>query len=105
MCMNKRALIGLGVVAVAVLALWPGAFGAAAPLLFLAACPLSMVFMMRSMSGGKQGAASADSPAETSTSTSGAVPTADGTPQTRELEEEVGRLRAELHLRDQRSTS
>ena len=102
MCMNKRVLIGLGVVAVAVLALWPGAFGAAAPLLFLAACPLSMVFMMRSMSGGKQGA-SADSPAETSTS--GAVPAADGTAQTRELEEEVGRLRAELHLRDQRSTS
>lgn len=103
MCMNKRVLIGLGVVAVAVLAFWPGAFGVAAPLLILAACPLSMVFMMRSMSGGKQDAASADSPAETSTS--GAVPTADGTPQTRELEEEVGRLRAELHLRDQRSTS
>ncbi|MDQ3384492.1 MAG: DUF2933 domain-containing protein [Actinomycetota bacterium] len=103
--MNKRVLIGLGVVAVAVLAFWPGAFGVAAPLLFLAACPLSMVFMMRSMSGGQRNAASEASPAETSPSPSGAVPAAGGTPQTRELEEEVGRLRAELHLRDQRSTS
>ncbi len=105
MCMNKRILIGLGVVAVAVLAFWPGAFGVAAPLLFLAACPLSMVFMMRSMSGGKRDDASTGSSEETSPSPSVAVPAADGSAQTRELEEEVGRLRAELHLRDQRSTS
>ncbi|MFF5035657.1 DUF2933 domain-containing protein [Nocardia salmonicida] len=49
MCFNKKILITLGIIAVAVLVLQPGWIVAAAPLLILAACPLSMVFMMKSM--------------------------------------------------------
>ncbi|GAA3246062.1 DUF2933 domain-containing protein [Streptomyces labedae] len=51
MCINRKALIGLGAVAVAVLLLKPGWFAAALPLLILALCPLSMIFMMRGMKG------------------------------------------------------
>ena len=48
-CFNRNVLIGLGVVALGVLALRPEAIGAALPVLALLACPLSMVFMMRGM--------------------------------------------------------
>ncbi|MET9834007.1 DUF2933 domain-containing protein [Streptomyces sp. NPDC006385] len=53
MCLNKKAAIGLGVVAVGVLLLKPGWFVLALPLLILALCPLSMIFMMRGMKGGQ----------------------------------------------------
>ena len=56
MCLNWKVLTGLGVVALGIGTLAPGAFGRALPLLLLAACPLSMMFMMRSMSGGSHGA-------------------------------------------------
>lgn len=49
-CLNRNVLIGLGVVAVALFVLAPGA-RSVLPLLLVAACPLSMVFMMRGMSG------------------------------------------------------
>lgn len=64
MCLNRNVLIGLGTVAVAVLVFAPSLFGAALPLLALAACPLSMIFMMRAMSGSGQ-ACSTRSPAST----------------------------------------
>ncbi len=48
MCLNKKVIIGLGAVAVGVLALKPAWFLTALPLLILAVCPLSMIFMMRS---------------------------------------------------------
>lgn len=51
MCFNKQVLIGLGVVALGVLAVAPRLPGAVAPLLLLAACPLSMLFVMRAMYG------------------------------------------------------
>jgi hypothetical protein len=51
MCFNRKVLVGLGVVALGVLAFAPSAFGAALPVLVLLACPLSMVFMMRAMRG------------------------------------------------------
>lgn len=54
MCLNRNVLIGLGAIAVAVLLFAPNLFGAALPLLILAICPLSMIFMMRAMSGGGQ---------------------------------------------------
>ncbi|GHE39016.1 hypothetical protein GCM10018771_19340 [Streptomyces cellulosae] len=53
MCLNKKAVIGLSAVAAAVLLLKPGWFLAALPLLLLALCPLSMIFMMRGMKGGQ----------------------------------------------------
>ena len=48
-CLNRNVLIGLGVVAVAVFFLAPPGRGAL-PLLLVAACPLSMILMMRGMS-------------------------------------------------------
>lgn len=53
MCFNKKILITLGIIAVAVLVLKPGWILAAAPLLILAACPLSMMFMMKGMNAGQ----------------------------------------------------
>lgn len=51
MCFNWKVLVGLGAVAVALLVLAPGAALAVLPLLFLAACPLSMLVMMFAMKG------------------------------------------------------
>lgn len=69
--------------ALAVFALAPNLLGALAPVLIMAACPLSMLLMMRGMS-----------------SRDHQVPTAAGDDhQLRELEEEVNRLKAELALR------
>ena len=48
-CLNRNVLIGLGVVAVAVFFLAPGARGVL-PLLLVAACPLSMMVMVFGMS-------------------------------------------------------
>lgn len=110
MCFNKRVLIGLGVVALAVFALAPNLLGAAAPLLLLAACPLSMVFMTRGMggtnnangSGASCGTKANDADAAgavtaTSIASNGSAAT---DARLRELEEEVNRLRAEVRLRD-----
>jgi len=83
MCINKRVVAGLALVALAVFALAPSALGALAPVLIMAACPLSMLFMMRGMSGRDQ---------------QPTAPTGDDR-QLRELEEEVNRLKAELALR------
>jgi len=51
MCLNKKVLIGLGVLAVGLVVLQPGWALAALPFLILAICPLSMIFMMRGMRG------------------------------------------------------
>lgn len=51
MCFNWRVLAGLAVVAAGVYIVAPAAFAAALPLLFLAACPLSMILMMKMMTG------------------------------------------------------
>jgi hypothetical protein len=50
-CLNKNVLIGLAAVALVLLAVKPSWLLTALPLLVLAACPLSMIFMMRRMSG------------------------------------------------------
>jgi hypothetical protein len=51
MCFNRKVLIGLGAVAFGVLVVAPQLLSRMLPLLFVAACPLSMVLMMRGMSG------------------------------------------------------
>lgn len=96
MCFNKRVLIGLGVVALAVFAVSPSLLGAAAPLLIFAACPLSMVFMMRAMK--RDGSSSCGTNQQAGTRPDQV--TAEDV-KLRELEEEVNRLQAELQLRDQ----
>lgn len=52
MCLNWKVLVGLAAVAAGIYVFAPGAFAAAAPVLFLAACPLSMLVMMKMMSTG-----------------------------------------------------
>jgi DUF2933 family protein len=51
MCLNKKVLVGLGIVAVGLVVLRPGWAVAALPFLILAICPLSMIFMMHGMRG------------------------------------------------------
>lgn len=51
MCLNKKVIGGLALAGLAIFLIAPGAIGALLPLLILAICPLSMVFMMRAMSG------------------------------------------------------
>jgi hypothetical protein len=89
MCFDKRVLIGLGVVAVVLLAINPGLFGGALPFLVLLACPLSMVVMMWAMSGTRKNSCATEERS------------ADSAPETEvaELRDEVARLRAELDLR------
>lgn len=65
MCMNWKVVAGLAVVGLGVWVVAPNLIGAAVPLLLLAACPLSMVFMMRGM-GGMGGGSCASQPAQTS---------------------------------------
>lgn len=91
MCFNKNVIAGLAVVALGVLLVAPNLLGAAVPLLVIAACPLSMIFMMRAMNRQSTRSCAADRPTRTSESEQAA--------QLRELQEEVNRLRAEMRLR------
>jgi hypothetical protein len=50
MCFNPKVVVGLVVVALGTWAVAPGLAAAALPILILAACPLSMLLMMRGMS-------------------------------------------------------
>lgn len=65
MCMNWKVIAGLAVVGLGVWAVAPNLIGATIPLLLLAACPLSMVFMMRGMGGMGSGSSCATQPAQT----------------------------------------
>ena len=46
-CLDRRVLIGLAGISVAVLVVRPQGLGAVFPLLLVLACPLSMLLMMR----------------------------------------------------------
>lgn len=54
MCLNWRVLGALAALGVGIWIVAPNLIATAAPLLLLAACPLSMWLMMRGMSGGQQ---------------------------------------------------
>ena len=84
-CLNWKVLVGLGAVGLGIYLFAPGLVAAALPILLLAACPLSMIFMMKAMHGGQgesQGGAREDRQARQS----------GASPSTRE--EELVRLRA-----------
>lgn len=51
MCLNPKVLAGLAVAGLVILAIDPGLFVAALPLLILAVCPLSMLLMGKMMMG------------------------------------------------------
>ena len=85
MCINKKVVIGLAAAGAALYLIAPGAIGAALPLLLLAICPLSMIVMMRAMSGGQAKSASPDQ---------------DKSPEVDELRAEVERLRLQQHSGD-----
>lgn len=53
MCFNWKVLAGLGVLGLGVFIVAPSLAWTALPLLLLAACPISMLFMMRGMQGGQ----------------------------------------------------
>ena len=56
MCLNWKVLAGLAIVGGGIYAFAPGPAAAALPVLLLAACPLSMLFMMKAMQGdGREG--------------------------------------------------
>lgn len=59
MCFNWKVLAGLGFVAAGLLVVAPGLVVGALPLLFFAACPLSMMLMMRGGHGHGQARAQA----------------------------------------------
>ena len=54
MCLNWKVVAGLAIVGVIVWVVAPQFLLGAIPLLIVAACPLSMLFMMRSMQGSEQ---------------------------------------------------
>lgn len=53
-CFNRNVLFGLAAAVLAVFLFAPSVASAAIPLLVVLACPLSMVVMMRGMSGGQR---------------------------------------------------
>lgn len=51
MCLNWKVIAGLAVVGAGIYAIAPEMAAAALPILLLAICPLSMMFMMKGMQG------------------------------------------------------
>lgn len=85
MCLNWKVAAALAVVAGGIYLLVPSVFAAALPLLVVALCPLSMLLMMRMMSGGGR----------TSCGAEDARGAAAKTQSQADLETELARLRAD----------
>ena len=86
-CFNWKVIAALAAVGVGLYALAPGAAAAAVPLLVLAACPLSMVLMMRAM--GSMGSCKTKDGAQTNPD------------EVAQLRAEVATLRAERQSRSE----
>ncbi|WP_331753180.1 DUF2933 domain-containing protein (plasmid) [Streptomyces sp. NBC_00637] len=94
MCLNKKVLIGLGAIAAVLLLLRPAWAVAALPLLILAICPLSMIFMMRGMGSHGQDGKGAACGMSGTTGKSGTATDSALDKQIADLQEEVRILRA-----------
>ena len=88
MCFNWKVAGGLALVGLAVFAAAPNLIGAALPLLIFAACPLSMLLMMRAMSGRSRCQNCSDKSAAVNANP------ADNTPELTRLRAEVDELRS-----------
>ena len=118
-CLNWKVVAGLAVVGLGIWALAPQMWAAAAPVLVVLACPLSMLFMMRGMrAGGQHGGAACAMPSQSATAAPRAsdavspvrAAVAGGRPslaqlraeleQMRERQEAIARRIAELELDD-----
>lgn len=93
MCLNWNVIGGLAALGVGIWVVAPGLIGAALPLLVLAACPLSMMLMMRGMSGSQQSRSRPSPDAEPGRRP---VEDADSRPRLEALRSEHARLTAEL---------
>ena len=89
-CFNPKVLGGLALTALAVFLFAPGASSAVLPLLVMAACPLSMVLMMRAMSGGQNSSRGSHAGQEHQTDAPGVGSSMSA------AETEIARLRAEV---------
>lgn len=113
LCLNWKVVAGLGVAGVGLWALAPEATGTALPILAMLACPLSMLFMMRS--GNQEGGAPCDMGAGKGAPRETAEPTRAASAgkreeritqlkveleQTRERQETIARRIAELEIED-----
>jgi len=87
MCFNRKVLVGLGVVALGVWLFAPNLLGRVLPLLAVAICPLSMLLMMKAMSGGARNCQTGNPPAQTEAG--------DTEAQIVRLQAEIDRLRAQ----------
>jgi hypothetical protein len=87
MCFNRKVLAVLGAVALGVWLFAPRLLGPVLPLLAVAICPLSMLLMMKAMSGG---ARSCQTSAPTAQAEAG-----DTEAQIIRLQAEIDRLRAQ----------
>jgi len=98
MCFNWKVAAGLTAAGAAVFAFAPNLIGAALPLLIIAACPLSMVVMMRAMSGG--------SSCDTASNGTDSESNTDTTPsEVARLQAEIDQLRAErVEVQERRPT-
>lgn len=95
MCFNWKVLAGLGAVGVGIYLVNPGLVLGALPLLVLAACPLSMLLMGKSMMGGMHhGGAGEQQPA---------VPAEGGGAVSRAAQ--LGQLRAQLQVLDEQQAA
>ena len=90
MCTNWKVTGGLALLGLAVFAAAPNLIGAALPLLVVAACPLSMLLMMRAMSGGGRCQTDSDKSAVENATAGG-----DTTAELTRLRAEVDQLRSE----------
>ncbi len=100
MCLNWNVIGGLAALGVVIWVVAPGLIGAALPLLALAACPLSMMLMMRGMSGSQQSRSRPSSDAEADRRS---VEDADSRPRLETLRSEHARLTAELEALERRA--
>ena len=91
MCINKKVVAGLAVAGLAIFAFAPDLIGAALPFLIIAICPLSMLVMMRAMSGGESKSCSAKGTASSEATT-------DIDAELAGLRAEVARLRGDRPL-------